>query len=283
MAFNWFTPHATRRSTPRLSGSCRSIPLVNLPLILAVDSTETTGSIIAIHGLDTHSEQTFRAYEKEGDKTSRLVHWLQDEDMLPSRFPYARIYTYDWNAATISDASNQYFHHHAQELLRAVAREQQSRRNCPIIFIGSCYGGLILAKALCLASTAERYERETLESTQGVIFLGTPFRGSGAASAAHIRLLIAQVMGATVSPRLVKMLELEDETGSLATIRSDFCSIARKRWKSKYRVACFFETRPTQPLKMVRFLPEIITGLKKMVVRISSPARSRLSLTAAAG
>ncbi len=237
-----------------------------------VSSTETSSSIIAIHGLDTHSEQTFRTYEEEGDKTSRLVHWLRDEDMLPSRFPFARIYTYDWNAATISEASSQYFHHHAQDLLRAVSREQQKHRNCPIIFIGSCYGGLILAKALCLASQAERYERETLDSTQGVIFLGTPFRGSSAASAAHIRVLIAEVMGANVSPELVKMQETE--TGSLAEVRAKFCSIAHQRWESSCRVACFFETRPTRFLKMVRFLPEMITSRKKIVVRISSPVRS---------
>ncbi|KAK4121533.1 hypothetical protein N657DRAFT_699012 [Parathielavia appendiculata] len=102
-----------------------------------------TSSIIAIHGLDTHSARTFKASEKEGDATSRLVHWLRDEDMLPHYSPFARIHIHDWNAAMISHANGQYLHHHAQEFLRAVSREHlERRRSCPIIFIGSFMAAL---------------------------------------------------------------------------------------------------------------------------------------------
>ncbi|KAK4096559.1 hypothetical protein N658DRAFT_458518, partial [Parathielavia hyrcaniae] len=184
--------------------------------------------------------------------------------MLPQYFPFARIYTYDWNAATISNANGQYFHHHAQEFLRAVSREQRGSRSCPIIFIGSCYGGLILAKALCLASRAEGVEGEVLNAAQGIIFLGTPFRGSGATSAANIRVLIAEVMDATASSRLVKVLQ--NETGSLSEIRHHFCAIIRQRWRNPCRVACFFETKPTRFLNVIKFLPEAISSLKTMVL-----------------
>lgn len=230
-------------------------------------NAEQASSIIAIHGLDTHSERTFRAYEKEGDKTSRLVHWLRDEDMLPHEFHFARIYTYDWNAATVADARGQYFHHHAQTFLRAVSREQRYRRSCPIIFIGSCYGGLILAKALCLASRADAAEREVLNAAQGIIFLGTPFRGSGGVTAANIRVLIAEIMGADASSRLIRVLQ--NETGSLSEIRHHFCSIIRQRWKKPCRVACFFETKPTRLLNVIKFLPKAISDLKTMVVSVS--------------
>ncbi len=186
--------------------------------------------------------------------------------MLPHCFPFARIYTYDWNAATISNASAQYFHHHAQELLSAVSREQQNSRSCPIIFIGSCYGGLILAKALCLASNVKGPERQTLYATQGIIFLGTPFRGSRAEPIATMRILIAEAMGVDASLRLVKVLQ--NETGSLSEIRNHFCSIIRQRWQNPCRVACFFETQPTRILNAIKLLPEAISGLKKMVVSV---------------
>jgi hypothetical protein len=184
--------------------------------------------------------------------------------MLPHYFPFARIYTYDWNAATISNASGQYFHHHAQDFLRAVYREQQKRRSCPIIFVGSCYGGLILAKALCLASRAEGRERDVLSAAQGIVFLGTPFRGSGAASAAMVRILIAETMGADGSSRLVKVLQ--NEAGSLSEIRHHFCSLISQRWRSPCRVACFFETQPTKFLNVIKYLPDSLASLKTMVV-----------------
>jgi len=185
--------------------------------------------------------------------------------MLPSYVPFARVYTYDWNSATTLHSSSQYFHHHAQEFLRVVSREQQNYRSCPIIFIGSCFGGLVLAKALCLASTSEGRERETLHATQGVVFLGTPFRGSGAASAAHIRTLIAGALGMDASSRLIKVLQ--NETGCLAEVRDRFASIARQRWQGNCRVACFFETRPTKLLNFVaNWLPPAISGFKTMVV-----------------
>ena len=192
--------------------------------------------------------------------------------MLPHYFPFARIYTYDWNAATISNTSHQYFHHHAQEFLRAVSREQRNRRSCPIIFIGSCYGGLILAKALCLASRAEGPERATLSATQGIIFLGTPFRGSPAASAAIVRVLIAEAMGSDASSRLIKVLQ--NETGSLSEIRHRLCSIIHQRWRNSCRVACFFETQPTKFLNAVKFLPEAISRLKPMVVSVPGVFRN---------
>lgn len=188
--------------------------------------------------------------------------------MLPSRVPFARIYTYDWSSATTFNTSSQYFHHHAQEFLRVVSQEQQDHRNCPIIFIGSCFGGLVLAKALCLASTSKGRERETLNATQGVLFMGTPFRGSGATSAARIRILIAGAMGADSSSKLIKVLQ--NDTGYLAEVRDLFCSIAHQRWRSICRVACFFETRPTRLLNFVaRWLPPAISGLKTMVVGIN--------------
>ena len=67
----------------------------------------TGRSIIAIHGLDTESAKTWLAWEKESEdehERGRSVNWLQDKDMLPSKLPEAKVWTYDWNAN---------YHHHA--------------------------------------------------------------------------------------------------------------------------------------------------------------------------
>jgi hypothetical protein len=42
---------------------------------------------------------------------------LKDEDMLPSKIPNARIFTYDWKAETILDAAQEDLKTHANSLL----------------------------------------------------------------------------------------------------------------------------------------------------------------------
>jgi len=42
---------------------------------------------------------------------------LKDEDMLPSKIPNARIFTYDWKAETILDAAQEDLKTHANSFL----------------------------------------------------------------------------------------------------------------------------------------------------------------------
>lgn len=95
------------------SGVCA----VKCPLELIIQSLTVDVSIVAIHGLDTTSDSTWKAYNIEGNPQSRPVHWLKDKDMLPSHVKNARIFTYDWNASTFGQASDQYFYNHADLFL----------------------------------------------------------------------------------------------------------------------------------------------------------------------
>jgi hypothetical protein len=107
----------------------------------------TLCSIFAIHGLDTESPRTW-IFEKDGTK----VHWLCDPAMLPSIVPEARIYTYDWNAKVFDNAPVQTMLGHADNLLGLIAAERtpmDTKR--PIIFVASCFGGLVLAEVCIMA------------------------------------------------------------------------------------------------------------------------------------
>lgn len=77
----------------------------------------TVSSIVAIHGLDTHSPKTWVAWKKDGDSASGEIHWLQDLDMLPSIIPNARIFTYDWNASFDRSPATDLLLGHANALL----------------------------------------------------------------------------------------------------------------------------------------------------------------------
>lgn len=97
-------------------------------------------SIVAIHGLETNSERTW-VYKKGGTETE----WLRDPQMLPQVVPNARIFTYDWEANFYRDSTDQTLREHATSLL-AHLKDKLGSEPKPILFIASCFGGLVLAK-----------------------------------------------------------------------------------------------------------------------------------------
>ena len=80
-----------------------------------------------------------------------------------------------------------------------------------------------------------------LKSTIGVVFLGTPLRGTATASIAEWVALIRSLMGKETSTTLLK--SLRDKAGSLDVLIHDFAMIAIKH---ELQIRCFYETRTTQ-------------------------------------
>jgi len=112
----------------------------------------TDVDIIAIHGLDTRSPDTW-LWEPKGAR----VNWLEDPRMLPKRFPTARIFTCDWPADLFEQPGfvQKMIDEFARLLLagikgRHLATNDQPGRERPIVFVASCLGGIILAKALVI-------------------------------------------------------------------------------------------------------------------------------------
>ncbi|KAK0703517.1 NACHT domain-containing protein [Lasiosphaeria miniovina] len=141
------------------------------------NKTATDVDIIAIHGLNTQSPDTW-----VWDPKGACVNWLEDPHMLPERFPTARIFTCDWPADLFEQPGfvQKMIDEFARLLLAGIkgrppAANDQPGRDRPIVFIASCLGGIILAKALVIASC--EYE-SVKRATRGIIFLATPFRGT---------------------------------------------------------------------------------------------------------
>jgi hypothetical protein len=74
------------------------------------------------------------------------VNWLRDGGILPAAVPKARIFTYDWDANCFKDAPVESFFGHATTLLNALAAKYRRAKMPPIIFVASCFGGLIVAE-----------------------------------------------------------------------------------------------------------------------------------------
>ncbi|EPE07012.1 peptidase c14 [Ophiostoma piceae UAMH 11346] len=141
-------------------------------------NTETDVDIIAIHGLDTKTPDTWLWKSEDV-----CVNWLADPHMLPKRFPEARIFTCDWPADLLKqrDFIEDPIEGYARSLLASINRRPPVTNkplrsgDRPIIFIASCLGGVILMNALDIASH-EYLPVKT--ATRGIVFLATPFRGS---------------------------------------------------------------------------------------------------------
>lgn len=144
------------------------------------DGTKTDIDIIAIHGLDTKSPETWTWVDRHHPSGLR-INWLQDQNMLPSKAPRARILTCDW-PADIFETSNvapKAFEELARDVLACIERRPLAANNCtgrkgrPILFIASCIGGLLLMKTLVMAKKSP-----VSTATLAIVFLSTPFSGT---------------------------------------------------------------------------------------------------------
>ncbi|KAK3946775.1 armadillo-type fold domain-containing protein [Pseudoneurospora amorphoporcata] len=145
------------------------------------DNGDTDIDIIAIHGLDTKSPDTWTWRHHKDPNIS--VNWLAD--LLPVDVEKARIFTLDWPADLLqpSDLVPKLDGEIVTLLIDGIDREllaKNKTRDRPILFIASCLGGIILMRAL---TTAADLECTTScyclrKATRGIIFLATPFRGT---------------------------------------------------------------------------------------------------------
>ncbi|KAF8524260.1 hypothetical protein BU17DRAFT_6911, partial [Hysterangium stoloniferum] len=126
-----------------------------------------THSIVAIHGLDGHREESFTA--------SNGISWLRD--LLPPSIPNARILTYGYDASTSGqNRFQQTLYDVANDLIASLANFRAST-TCkrPLIFVAHGFGGIVLKYALIHShTTSVRYLQDVESSVYGIIFLGIP-------------------------------------------------------------------------------------------------------------
>lgn len=138
--------------------------LSTIPLAICAD-------IVAVHGLRGSARKTWTDL-KSGS------FWL--EDFLPESLPNCRVMTFGYDsglAFTRSIAGVENFSIDLLNRLRLVRNSPESK-NRPIIFIAHSLGGIIIKKALVMAHEAAHDYGTILDSTKGIVFMGTPHRGS---------------------------------------------------------------------------------------------------------
>ncbi|GKZ33018.1 hypothetical protein AbraIFM66950_002735 [Aspergillus brasiliensis] len=202
-------------------------------------------NVIAIHGLETKSDRTW-VYKKD----SRDTKWLSDKDMLPEVVPNARIYTYNWEANFYADSTQKTLDEHASSLLWHLKTTLGSDPK-PILFIASCFGGLVVAEALSQADRQSGSYQNILMSTIGIVFLATPFKGTTVAKVARLQVSVGRILGKWTSRSLITKLDGSDEV--LGKLRRHFTTILHDS-RLQMPVFFFYETKETELLR--RLMPK---------------------------
>jgi hypothetical protein len=89
---------------------------------------------------------------------------------------------------------------------------------------------------------------QLLKSTVGVVFLGSPLRGTPYARAVQWIVLLAKFFGKSPSDTLVR--DLVGDTGVLDDLIHRFSYLAKSP-KHRFQVRCFFETQKSQVFKLL--------------------------------
>lgn len=116
----------------------------------------------------------------------------------------------------------------------------QQRR--PIIFIGHSLGGLVIQKALLHSdeSPDELYS-DVVDSTAGVVFLGTPHRGSTLANWGGLGADFVHIVK-DVNQAIVKLLR--PDCRILFQLRDSFIKLVIRRAENRphaLKIKCYFE------------------------------------------
>ncbi|KAK0633921.1 Alpha/Beta hydrolase protein [Immersiella caudata] len=209
------------------------------------DCPHATVDICFVHGLTGDRERSWTAADSKKEKDGHP--WPQS--ILPPELPNARILTYGYDAYYTSEgvSSGNRLSDHARNLVTELTTNRRANQNRPLIFVAHSLGGLVTKKGLLLSrDNREEYLQGIFKCTKGIIFMGTPHRGSWMADWAKFPVSAFGVVK-SVNGRLLKSLQTDGEY--LESMQEDFARLLRKtdtKSETPIEVTCFFEELPMQ-------------------------------------
>ncbi|OTA01901.1 hypothetical protein A9Z42_0022420 [Trichoderma parareesei] len=97
--------------------------------------------------------------------------------MLPAKVPKSRIIAYNYESKWDADAPKTRLQLCGEELIHSIHSLQRDDPICPILLIGHSLGGNVIVNGLLYANSEDTF-KYILKATVGLVFLGTPFRGT---------------------------------------------------------------------------------------------------------
>ncbi|GIJ85684.1 hypothetical protein Asppvi_004545 [Aspergillus pseudoviridinutans] len=203
------------------------------------DCPNATVDICFVHGLTGDRITTWTAPGQSDP-------W--PKTLLPLKLSTARILAYGYDAYVVRKSvvgSNRLIDH-ATNFLNDLTtdRDLHNAASRPIIFVAHDLGGLVCKEAILRSRhNPDAHLRGVFNCTKGVIFMGTPHKGSWMADWAKIS---ASALGLVKSTNKSLLDLLRTDNQLLEAIQVDFWSMIRELRESGRRleVICFFEELP---------------------------------------
>ncbi|KAH8649154.1 hypothetical protein BX600DRAFT_110749 [Xylariales sp. PMI_506] len=187
--------------------------------------------IVALHGLNGHWRNTWRTKSPTGEQ----VMWLQD--FLPEQIPHARIMSFGYDSVLLFGKSVANIGMFAEQLLEELmARREGQAKNRPLIFVCHSLGGVVVKKAIVKAHEKDRYS-SLLNSVRGVMFFGTPHRGSSFANWGSVLANIASAASLGTRTNQTLSRDLQSNSVVLQEINMSFIERAKA-----LQIFTFYET-----------------------------------------
>ncbi|KAF5673920.1 ankyrin protein 3 [Fusarium heterosporum] len=206
---------------------------------ILVNPPDADVDICFVHGLTGNRTSTWTAREQPAP-------W--PKTLLPSELPRACILTYGYDAYVVSKsvASSNRLIDHAMNLLTDLTNDRRRRNaSCrPLIFVVHSLGGLVCKEAILLSrNNPNRSRQDFFTHIKGVVFMGTPHKGSWMADWSKIP---AKALGLFKSTNRSLLEVLETNNQYLESIHVRFLSMMREQREAgrQLEVACFFEELP---------------------------------------
>jgi hypothetical protein len=203
--------------------------------------TDSIHSIVFVHGLFGHPKNTWthnsilatskkRSRNHDDEETSqehpdrnlsndkkelfRETYWPRD--LLPKTLPRARILTWGYDVRiekAFEPVSQVSILQHAEGLLSDLhgLRAASSSSLLPLVFVAHSLGGIIVKDALSLSRFESGHLIEISLATIGVVFMGTPHRGSRIASIGKIAFELSKVLLKSPNVQILRTLEVDSD------------------------------------------------------------------------
>ncbi|KAH7459867.1 hypothetical protein FOMA001_g19853 [Fusarium oxysporum f. sp. matthiolae] len=123
-------------------------------------------------------------------------------------------------------------------------RRRRNASGRPLIFVAHSLGGLICKEAILISrNNPNRSRRDFFARIKGVVFIGTPHKGSWMADWSRIP---AKALGLVKSTNKTLLEVLETNNQYLESIHGRFLSMMREQREAgrQFEVACFLEELP---------------------------------------
>ena len=162
--------------------------------------------------------------------------------LLPTEFPTARIATCGYNADILQKlaAGPKRFRDLATDILNDIAADRALHNisSLPIIFVGHSLGGLVWKEVMLQSQNCPRF-RSIFDCVKGIVFMGTPHKGSWMANWVRIPAWLLGLIQPINKP-LLDILRQNDPLGEY--IGHNFLEMIQKRESGNdIKLICFYE------------------------------------------